>query len=97
MNIRHYPVTNTATGWKLLIKPSKKSVQEIRQKLRHKWLELKAQPVKAIVAKLNPIIRGWSNYFRVGASSETFNKLDKWIFHREKRYAKRMHPGKSNR
>lgn len=96
-NIRQYAATNSATGWKLLIKPSKKSVQIIRQKLRQTWLDLKGQEVKAIVEKLNPIIRGWSNYFRIGVSSETFQKLDNWMYQRENRYTKRMHPNKSDR
>lgn len=95
-NIRHYPVTNTATGWKLLIKPSQKSVQEIRNKLRQDWLTLKSQSVLAIIAKINPIIRGWTNYFRIGISSQTFSKLDSWMFYRECRYANRMHPEKSS-
>lgn len=96
-NIRHYAVTNSKTGWKLLIKPSKKSVQAIRDKLRQNWLNLRSQNVKVIVDKLNPIIRGWGNYFRIGVSSEAFSGLDKWMFHRQERYAKRMHPKKSDR
>ena len=96
-NIRHYAVSNTATGWKLLIKPSKKSVQSIRDTLRQEWLNLKGQEVKAIIAKLNPIIRGWCNYYRIGVSSETFNNLDSWMFRREVRYVNRMHPRKSKK
>lgn len=95
-NVRHYAVTNTATGWKLLIKPSQKSVQGIRDKLRLLWLKSKSQSVSALIGKLNPIIRGWCNYFRIGVSVETFKKLDEWMFHREERYAKRMHPNKSD-
>lgn len=96
-NIKHYAVTNTKTGLKLLIKPSKKSLQAIRQELRQNWLNLKGQEVEAIIAKLNPIIRGWSNYYRIGVSSEAFTRLDSWMFLREKRYAKRMHPKKSDK
>src|SRR5437870_3614671 len=37
-NIRHYPAPKTSrTGWKLLIKPSKESVQEMRTKLKTLW------------------------------------------------------------
>src|SRR5436853_3336468 len=37
-NIRHYPAPKTSrTGWKLLIKPSKESVQAMRTKLRVLW------------------------------------------------------------
>ena len=38
-NIRQYPASNTKTGWKLLIKPSQKSVQAIRNKLRKIWFD----------------------------------------------------------
>jgi RNA-directed DNA polymerase len=95
-NIRQYPVSNTKTGWKLLIKPSKKSLQEIRDKLRQIWLNFQSHSVDALIGKLNPIIRGWANYFRIGVSSEAFQKLDGWMFHRELRYTKRMHPNKSD-
>lgn len=95
-NIRHYVASNTATGWKLLTKPSKESMRKIRQKLRLKWLEIKGLEVTAVVKTLNPIIRGWCNYYRIGVSAEAFNNLDKWMFHREVRYTKRMHPNKSD-
>jgi RNA-directed DNA polymerase len=96
-NIRHYPVSNTRTGFKLLIKPSKQTMQNVRDKLRQVWLGNKTQKVDYLIDKLNPIIRGIANYLRSGVSSEAFNYLDSWMFLREKRYAKRMHPNKSNK
>ncbi|WP_307811980.1 reverse transcriptase domain-containing protein [Ktedonobacter sp. SOSP1-85] len=37
-NVRHYPAPQTSwTGWKLLIKPSKESVQEVQKKLKDQW------------------------------------------------------------
>ena len=37
-NIRHYPAPQTSrTGWKLLIKPSKESVQDVQKKLKDQW------------------------------------------------------------
>lgn len=95
-NIRHYQVTNTATGWKLLIKPSKESMQKIRDKLRQVWQQHKSQNVDALIGKLNPIIRGWANYFRIGVFFEAFSSLDNWMHHREKRYALKMHPNKTD-
>lgn len=75
-NIRHYAVNNSASGWKLLIKSNKKSVQAIRDELRQIWLKFKGRYVKTIIAKLNPTIRRWCNYYRRGVASETFNKID---------------------
>jgi RNA-directed DNA polymerase len=94
-NIRHYKALKTAkSGWKLLIKPSKKSGQKIRDKLRDKWLSLRGQDVRTVIGHLNPVIRGWANYFRIGVASEIFNSLDHWMMQRETRYAKRLHPRK---
>lgn len=73
-HVRQYPSRNTTTGWKTLIKPSKESIQKIRDRLRTEWLGLKTGRVEVIVKRLNPIIRGWSNYFRTGVAYETFTK-----------------------
>lgn len=94
-NIRHYEAKQTSrSGWKLLIKPSKKSVQKIRDKLRDKWLLMKGQNVKTVISNLNPVIRGWANYFRIGVASEVFRSIDDWMFRREVRYVKQTHPTK---
>ncbi len=96
-NIRQYPVSNTKTGFKLLIKPSKQTMQNVRNKLRQVWLEFKSQNVEYLINKLNPIIRGIANYLRIGVSSEAFHHLDSWMHTREKIYANRMHPNKSDK
>ena len=94
-NIRQYRSQHTRTGWKLLIKPSKESTQNLRDKLRKIWLSLKGQNVSAIVGKINPVIRGWANYYRVAVAYETFLKLDNWMFRREACYVNHTHPRKS--
>jgi RNA-directed DNA polymerase len=97
-HIRHYPAPLTSrTGWKLLIKPSKASVQEIRKKLQHLWMGARGTNVQNILVKLNPIIRGWANYFRTVVASEIFQSLDHWMYHRQDRYAKYTHPNKSQK
>jgi RNA-directed DNA polymerase len=96
-NIRHYKVSTSKTGLKLLIKPSKKSVQNIRSKLRTEWRNCKGKPIDAVIKKLNPIIRGEANYFRIGVSSELFNSLDHWLYEKQKRYVKHTHRNKSDK
>jgi RNA-directed DNA polymerase len=97
-NIRHYPApTTNKIGLKVLIKPSKSSVQKLKNRLKQEWRLVRAWNVKAIVARFNPIIRGWSNYFRIGVSSKIFQKLDYWMYHKQVRYAKRKHPTKSSK
>jgi RNA-directed DNA polymerase len=95
-HVRHYPAPQTTrTGWKLLIKPSKQSVQEIREKLKGLWKKVQGTNVQTVLAKLNPVIRGWATYFRAVVAKEIFGKLDAWMFLKTIRYTKRMHPNKS--
>ena len=93
-NIRWYRDKNTKTGRKVLIKPSKEALQEVRNNIRQIWLDNKSHNVNYLIGKLNPIIRGVANYYRTVVSSQIFSKMDTWMFVREKRYAIRMHPRK---
>jgi RNA-directed DNA polymerase len=94
-NVRHYPNQNTQTGWKLLIKPAKKSVAEFREKLRHTLKRLQGSNAKCLIKVLNPIIRGWANYYRGVVSSEVFSNLDSYIFWKLRRWISKTHPNKS--
>jgi RNA-directed DNA polymerase len=94
-NVRHYKAAKTSkSGWKLLIRQSKKSVQRIREKLRDKWRLLRSRNVKVAIKELNPVIRGWANYFRIGVAKEVFHSLDSWMTWKQIRYVRQMHPTK---
>lgn len=94
-NVRHYKAKQTSkSGLKLLIKPSLKSVQKIKEKLRDKWKSLQGTNVVAVISHLNPVIRGWANYFRIGVAKEVFGSLDQWMYKREYIWARKMHPKK---
>jgi RNA-directed DNA polymerase len=94
--VRHYPAPRTRkAGYKLLITPSEKAVKAKRQELRDIWRQLRGSHVQAVLDRLNPIIRGWSNYYRTVVSSRAFGKLDNWMFDRQVRYANHRHPRQS--
>ncbi len=94
-HIRHYPDSTTRTGWKLLIKPSKKAVETFTRRLKHDWRALKGRNIEAVIHKLTPILRGWANYYRHGVSNDTFNKVDYFMFQRIARWCRSTHPQKS--
>lgn len=97
-HIRHYSTPNSSrSGYKLLIKPSQEAVQQLRRKLKGIWRKQVGSPTVALINEMNPIIRGWSNYFRIGVAKETFAKLDTFMYQRAQRYMKRRHPMKSGR
>lgn len=94
-NIRHYPAPQTArTGWKLLIKPSRGSVQDVQKKLKDYWDSARGGNVQAVLTTLNPVIRGWANYFRTAVAKEIFSHLDSWMFYKADRYTRWAHPQK---
>jgi RNA-directed DNA polymerase len=79
---------------KLLIKPSKTAVKRIRERLRTELRSLRGANAQAVIARLNPIIRGWSAYYRTAVSSHTFTALDHYLWKLTYKWAKHSHPNK---
>lgn len=94
-HVRHYPSRNTRRGWKLLIRPAKKNVMAFREKLRQTFKRLHGSNAQCLIKVLNPIIRGWATYYRGVVSSETFHKLEHYIFWKLRRSISKTHPNKS--
>ena len=82
-------------GGKLLIKPSKKSIDKITRKISDVIKDGKAWKQESLIDALNPIITGWSNYHRSVVSKDIFNKLDYIVWNMLWKWAKRRHPNKS--
>ncbi|BAI89703.1 group II intron reverse transcriptase [Arthrospira platensis] len=89
-NIRQYPVgkyksgktggrASRLIGHKTHIKPSKKAVAHT-EVIKGVIKQHKTAPQSALISRLNPIIRGWENYYSGVVSSETFSKLDDIIW-----------------
>lgn len=79
----------------LIIKPSKDSIKKVSVKLRQIIEESAQVKPEVLIARLNPIIRGWSHYFRSVCSAEAFKRISWIIFWGIWRWARRRHPKKS--
>ncbi|WP_405094488.1 group II intron reverse transcriptase/maturase [Micromonospora sp. NBC_01412] len=80
---------------KLLIRPSKAALRRIRERLRGEIIALRGANAAAVLYKINPIIRGWSAYYRTVVSSEIFTALDNYVWILLYKWAKHSHPNKS--
>ncbi len=80
---------------KLLVKPSKKSIDKFTEKISDVIKKGKAWKQEELINVLNPIITGWANYHQSTVSSEIFHKLDSRIWGMLWHWAKRRHPEKS--
>ena len=84
-------------GHKLLIKPSRESIQKHLKKIEEVIDRHRASKTEKIISLLNPIIREWSNYFKGAISSETFKLLDHLTYLKLRRWANRRHPNKGKK
>ena len=82
---------------KLLIKPAKAAVRRIRERLRTELRSLRGTNAQAVIARLNPIIRGWAAYYRTVVASEVFVSLDHYLWKLTYKWAKHSHPNKPTR
>lgn len=76
---------------KLLIKPSKKSIDKVTSTISDIIKGGKAWTQKDLIDALNPIITGWSNYHQSVVSKEIFCKMDMKVWNMLWRWAKRRH------
>lgn len=103
-NVRQYPVGKHASGkkpngkligFKTLIKPSKGSIKRHYEKIAGIIEKLKPAPQEVVIRQLNPIIRGWSNYYSTQVSAATFSKLDYLVYKKLYAWARKRHRNKS--
>ncbi len=70
--------------------PSPKATKRLRDRVREiTGRRASGEDVKQIIAKLNPVIRGWGNYFRTGTTAREFLKMDSFVYERLVRWLHR--------
>ncbi len=89
-NSRHY-------DGKLLIKPSKKKVLAFCKRLGEEIKNLSSVEQEVLIKKLNPILRGFANYYKGVVSKETFCYISYRLWQYLWRWAKRRHPNKNTK
>jgi len=103
-NVRQYPTGKYNTGcnskgkplgFKTLIKPSKEKVKVHYNRITDVIDQHKAAPQAALISQVNPIIRGWANYYSSKVSKETYSALDAMVYRKLKSWAQSRHPNKS--
>lgn len=65
--------------------PSNRAMQRIRQRIREMTPRSRCHAdLREVIADLNPVLRGWGNYFRTGNAATRFNQLDGFVYRRLK-------------
>ena len=82
---------------KLLIKPSKAAIKRVRERLASETRALRGSNAAAVIATLNPVIRGWAAYYRGAVSSRVFSSLDDYMWKLTWKWATWRHNNKPKR
>jgi RNA-directed DNA polymerase len=65
--------------WMPLVMPQMKKRTELLRKLRGIFNRSRSQPLRGVIEQINPILRGWVNYFAIGNSSRCFSFIRLWV------------------
>jgi RNA-directed DNA polymerase len=78
--------------WRAHYTPKLKKRTALLRRLKDVFRRFQSQPLDRVVQLINPILRGWVNYFAIGHSSECFSFIRDWV---EKKI--RRHLGRSRK
>ncbi len=63
--------------------PSARSMQRVRQRVKELTPRARCHAdLRDVISDLNPVLRGWGNYFRTGNAAQRFNQLDSYVWRR---------------
>jgi len=75
--------------WRPHYAPKLKKRTALLGKLRDMFRRYASQPVGRVIERINPILRGWVNYFAVGHSSRCFSFVKDWVEKKIRRHLMR--------
>jgi RNA-directed DNA polymerase len=95
--IQQFPVGkyHSKQGFKTIITPSKQKQKVHYDQIARVIEAHKAAPQAALISRLNPIIRGWANYYATVVSKVAYSDIDDLMYQKLRAWAKRRHPNKN--
>lgn len=96
--VRQFPVGkhHSRRGYKVVIKPSKKAQKRHLQQMETLVRTHRGSNQTALIAALNPRIRGWANYYRACSAKSTFQRMDHQLHWKLSKWAKWQNHRKSS-
>ena len=73
-------------AWRPQYTPKLKKRTALLRKIKEVFRRYRSQPVERVIELINPILRGWVNYFAVGHSGRCFNYVKDWVAKKVRRH-----------
>lgn len=70
--------------------PKRQARLKLQSTIKEIFRTKRARPIEEIVGKLNPMLRGWVNYFRIGNSSKCFGIVKRWVELKVRRHIRKV-------
>lgn len=103
-NVRQFPAgkhtsgrdsKKSLLGFKTIITPNSQKLKIHYEKIVSTINAHKSAPQKALIRKLNPMIRGWANYYSTVVSNKSYSQLDYLMYKKLRVWAKHRHRNKT--
>jgi RNA-directed DNA polymerase len=75
--------------WRPQYAPTQKTRTALLQELKGVFRRSRSQPVEALIVEINPKLRGWVNYFRIGHASRCVAVVRQWVERKVRRHLMR--------
>jgi group II intron reverse transcriptase/maturase len=81
--------------------PSRRARKRVRERVKELTPRRRChEDIRAVIADVNPVLRGWGNYFRTGNAEKRFNQVDTYVWQRlrglrMKRKGRSLKPGEA--
>ena len=72
-------VRSLAGQWRAHYTPRTVRRTDLLRRLREVLEASRSQPIQGVIQRINPILRGWVNYFAIGHSSRCFSYVRDWV------------------
>ncbi len=79
-------VRSRSGRWMPLCRPQTKKRTALLRRLKIMFRKLRSQPVTRVIELINPVLRGWVNYFAIGHSSRCFSFIRNWVEQKIRRH-----------
>ena len=77
--------------WYLGARPATKAVTRIKGRIRQILRPSNQAPWDEVVAELNPVLRGWAQYFAYGTRLMAYRAVDHYVWERVRHFLRRRH------
>ncbi len=79
LGFEFHRIRSRSGRWMALRMPQGKKRTALLRELKAIFRRSRSQPIGRVIERINPILRGWVNYFAVGHSSRCFSYIRNWV------------------